>query len=344
MMERKFCPREIVECETGQLPEILGNKGKKTLLIGDREVYEKYRKTFEKSLKKTAKISAGFQGECCEETIGKSTSLAKAHKVDFILAFGGGKAIDTAKSVSEKTGIPLAALPASAATCAAFTSHSVIYSQSGKFLYEEKHEKSPETLILAKEFLISQPKRLLASGMSDAAAKYYEFTFSNEPENDAIFVEFSKEILTEIYTRGKRTYKKFESEDVYRISRINIIHTGIISAFGGKEFRSSLAHAIANGLTQIIPRKPELRNVLHGELVGIGMCCGLFLLGRTDELLFLRRFLEETGVFEAFRKTGKIPENDLAEAAEFAIESESGFSRLKFTAEDIVYSLKSLKL
>lgn len=339
-----FATPSVIQCAGDEINEVLRAKGKTCLLIGPEKILEKHAGIFKKAFKRITKIYAGFNGECCDDEINRILEISKPHRTGFIAGFGGGKAIDTAKNVSAKIEIPLIVIPTSASNCAAFTSHSMIYSSAGQFLRKESHFKCPDELILIREILVSQPKNLLAGGMADATAKYYERTFGRWKDADEAFQEFSKEILKFIFTKGIRTFKEYKEEDVLKASKINILHTGLISLFGGREFHSSLGHAIANGLTQITPEKPELRNVLHGELVGIGILTALFLLKRTDELLALRDLFFKMGIFNTFHGCGEIEDNLLRNAAEYAIKSEPLFKIHKIEVVDIVLAIKSLKL
>lgn len=339
-----FATPSVIQCAGNEINEVLRAKGKTCLLIGPGKILEKHTGIFQKAFKRIAKIYAGFNGESCVDEINRILKMSKPHRTGFIVGFGGGKAIDTAKNVSAKVGIPLIVIPTSASTCAAFTSHSMIYSSKGQFLRKEPHFKCPDEIVLIREILVSQPRNLLAGGMADATAKYYERTFGRGENADEAFREFSKEILRFIFTKGIRTFKEYKNEDVLKASKINILHTGLISVFGGREFRSSLGHAVANGLTQITPEKPELRNVLHGELVGIGILTALFLLKRTDELLALRDLFFKMGVLNSFHECGEIEDTLLGDAAEHTIKSEPLFKTHKIKAVDIVLAVKSLKL
>jgi len=338
-----FTPPSIVQCTEHELNEILRSRGKTCLLIGPESIFENYAEIFKRGFGKITKIYAGFNGECCDSEVKRIIKTSEPHKIDFITAFGGGKAIDTAKSVSAKTKLPLTVIPASAATCAAFTSHSVIYSGEGRFLREDRHFKCPDQIILVREILTLQPKRLLASGMADAAAKYYESTFGVKREA-GIFYEFSKEILKHIFTAGPRALNNDKKNDILKTSEVNILHTGIISAFGGKQFRSSLAHAIANGFTQIIPEKPGIGNVLHGELVGLGILTALFLLRRTDELISLRDLFFRMNVFGAFHECGEIDDTLLEKVSLFAVKSQPLFKKHKIDAVALAGAVKALRL
>ncbi|MCD6423228.1 MAG: iron-containing alcohol dehydrogenase, partial [Elusimicrobia bacterium] len=216
-------PSKIVEGNKKEIQDFIKNSSEKTfLLLGQKNLFEMYNDFFDRAFKGKTKIFTDFFGECSIYEIQRILKSASAKKVDAIFGFGGGKAIDTAKSVAEKSNIPLFVLPTSGATCAAFTSHSVIYGEKNEFLYEEQHSKSPDVVILCEEILKSQPCRLIYAGLSDSIAKFWEFSFSEPKEKDPLFVEYSKEMAKQIISNRKANF--------YELSFITIIHTGIISA------------------------------------------------------------------------------------------------------------------
>jgi len=343
-MIETFVPPRVIECGGENLREIFKTFGKNCLLIGPEEVYEKNADIFKSALAKITVIYPGFSGEASEEEIKRLLRSSTAGKSEFIAAFGGGKAMDAAKSVSAKTGLPLIALPTSASTCASFTSHSVIYAEDGRFLYEEKHFTTAKVLILVAEILAAEPARLIASGIADACAKYYEFTFANNASSLSPYFDLSKELIKRYFSYAP-FLKTNDERKIMEICRLNIITTGLISAFGGKEFRSSLAHATANGITQIFPAHPALRKLLHGELVGLGILASLFSLRRIDELITLRNFFESIGLFKELNsQTIKLEENDFLAASNYAVKSEPLFEKMNINPEDTARALNSLKL
>ncbi|MBU4134545.1 iron-containing alcohol dehydrogenase, partial [bacterium] len=226
-MEISVLPGKIVQCKSGELAEVLKDEGKKCFITGPKSVYEIHGGLINAALGKRAKIYAGFNGECCEKEIARLSAAVKMHKSDFILSFGGGKAMDTSKSVAAKTGIRLIVLPTSASTCAAFTSHSVIYGEKGNFVGEDKHFKCSDTLILAEEILESAPKRLLFSGIADACAKYYEFTFNGGDAKENSFAAPACDMLKRFFMGVSAAKKSSESEIILSLSRLCIVNTGL---------------------------------------------------------------------------------------------------------------------
>jgi len=343
-MKKAILPGEVIQCNAKDLAEVLKDEAKKCFIIGPKSVHGIYADVINTGLGKRVKIYAGFNGECCETEISRLVSSVGTQKSDFIFAFGGGKAMDTSKSVAAKTGVRLVALPTSAATCASFTSHSVIYGEKGNYLREDKHLKCPDVLILADEILESAPKRLLFSGITDACAKYYEFTFNGGDAKENSMFAMAEDMLKRFFMGVSAAKKSSGGQSVLSLSRLCIINTGLISAIGGEAFGATTAHALANGFTQLFPDRPRFASILHGELVGVGILACLFVLNRIDELIALRKLFSECGIFEEFAACEKLTLEDFETAAGFAVKNEKLFRKLKITVSDLTTALNSLQL
>jgi len=335
-MNQILTPSKVIEGNKKEIADFIKNLPEKTfLLLGEKKLFEMHKDFFEKAFKGKTKIFTDFFGECSLKEIQRILKSANVKKLDAIFGFGGGKALDTAKSVAEKSKLPLFVIPTSGATCAAFTSHSVIYGEKNEFLYEEQHSKSPDVVILCKEILKTQPRRLIYAGLADSIAKFWEFSFSEPKEKDPLFVEYSKEMAKQIISSWKA--------DFYKLSFVTIIHTGIISAYGGKTFRSSSAHAISNAITQVFCKKPELKDLLHGELVGLGILATLIFLHRRQEAILINEFLTKTEILKniknAFRDAG---EEIYSEISKNAIQLDPFFNSNNISSEDISQTLKLL--
>jgi len=343
-MKTAIFPGKIVQCNAKGLSGVLKDEAKKCFIIGPKNVYDIYGDAINEALGKRVKIYAGFNGECCETEIDRLAAGVKTHKSDFVFAFGGGKAMDTSKSVAAKTGVRLVALPTSAATCASFTSHSVIYGEKGNYLREDKHLKCPDVLIIADEIIVSAPKRLLFSGIADACAKYYEFTFNGGDAKENSMAAMAEDMLKRFFM-GVPAAKKFSvGERFLSLSRLCIINTGVISAIGGEAFGATIAHAVANGFTQLFPDRPRFARILHGELVGVGILACLFVLNRIDELIALRKLFSDCGIFEEFADCEKLTLEDFETVSGFAVKNEKIFRKLKIKVSDLTTALNSLQL
>ncbi|RUR77087.1 hypothetical protein PCC6912_40460 [Chlorogloeopsis fritschii PCC 6912] len=122
---------------------------------------------------------ASYTPNCSEASLKALHQAAKEHKADVIIGVGGGKALDTAKLLAQQLQIPVVTIPTSAATCAAWTALSNVYSDEGAFLYDVALDRCPDLLILDYDLIQTAPQRTLVAGIGDAIAKWYEASVSS---------------------------------------------------------------------------------------------------------------------------------------------------------------------
>jgi glycerol dehydrogenase len=126
---------------------------------------------------------AFYAPDCSEASLKALHKAAKEHKADVIIGIGGGKALDTAKLIAHQLELPVVTIPTSAATCAAWTALSNVYSDEGAFLYDVPLANCPDLLILDYDLIKTAPQRTLVAGIGDAIAKWYEASVSSGHSN-----------------------------------------------------------------------------------------------------------------------------------------------------------------
>lgn len=128
-----------------------------------------------------------FSGECSPNEITGVAAQIINEGFQAIVGIGGGKVLDTVKSVADRLRIPLILLPTLVSNCAPWSSLSVHYHTDGKFLDFDTYEHSADLLLLEENVLFDSPKAYFVAGLADTLAKYYE----------------SELILTEEFIHGK---------------------------------------------------------------------------------------------------------------------------------------------
>ncbi|WP_425414750.1 iron-containing alcohol dehydrogenase [Peribacillus kribbensis] len=125
--------------ETGALSQsgvFIEKFGKSAVLIGGNISRETVEGELRKSLSEKGiwlEKTLWYGGESSASNISRLEQQLSSASFDVLIAAGGGKAIDTVKALAHRLNKPLVAIPTIAATCAAATAISILYSDEGEF-------------------------------------------------------------------------------------------------------------------------------------------------------------------------------------------------------------------
>lgn len=231
--------------------------------------------------------------------ISRLVEIVKKESLDFIVGTGGGKAIDTSRLVAEQLKPPLITIPTSAATCSAASAVAVVYE---KGIRQATVSGKGADLVLVDSTILSQaPMRLLASGMGDALAKWYEgkpcYDQMKEPDSAtqgalSLSTQTKESILSMGLLAKKDSEAKRNSYAVEKMVEANILLTAVIGGLGGSKFRVAVPHALLYGLTVL----PQVHQNFHGEMVSFGIIVQLCLEKNEKELGILLPFFFQLGL------------------------------------------------
>ena len=112
----------------GQRPLVVG--GDRTLKVSKSFLYPALEQA---GLSVT---SASYGLDCSEVGLEGLRQAVQQHNADLVIGIGGGKALDAAKLLAHQCYLPIVTIPTSAATCAAWTALSNIYTEQGAFRYD----------------------------------------------------------------------------------------------------------------------------------------------------------------------------------------------------------------
>lgn len=279
-----------------------------------------------------------YKTDCSEAALTALKMAAGGHKADVIVGVGGGKALDTAKLLAHQLRLPVVTIPSSAATCAAWTALSNVYSDQGAFLYDLALDRCPDLLILDYDLVLTAPQRTLIAGVGDALAKWYEASVSSGISDKTLVIAAVQQarVLRDILFQKTAAALQDPGGAAWReVVDAVVLMAGVIGGLGGAQCRTVAAHAVHNGLTHLDPS----HGTLHGEKVAYGILAQLRLeeLGGKNALAITARrqlvqFYSQMGLPKTLDDLGmgQISLAQLRQAAEFACREESDIHHLPF--------------
>jgi glycerol dehydrogenase len=319
--------------------------GQRPLIIGGHHSLERIEPYLQPllAMPQLAVAQACYGADCTETANARLKQAVSDHDADVILGVGGGKALDTAKLVADQLNLPIIAIPTSAATCAAWTALSNIYSEAGAFLYDVALSRCPTLLLLDYDLIATAPQRTLVAGIGDAIAKWYEASVSSGHSQQTLLISAVQQarVLRDILLQHSQGALQHPGSAVWReVVDATVLMAGVIGGIGGAQCRTVAAHAVHNGLTHL----PQSHDCLHGEKVAYGILVQL----RLEEMLQgsqlaatarhqLLKFYREIGLPQTLAdlQLGGISIEQLQQAAEVACNPASDIHRLPFAVSPI---------
>jgi glycerol dehydrogenase-like iron-containing ADH family enzyme len=292
-----------------------------------------------------------YRPDCSETSLAFLKTAVKNNQSDSIIGVGGGKALDTAKLLAYQCRLPVVTIPTSAATCAAWTALSNIYSNQGVFQYDVPLHQCPNLLILDYALIRTASQRTLIAGIGDAIAKWYEASVSSGSSTHTLTIAAVQQarVLRDIlFQKSATAIQNPSGEDWQEVVDATVLLAGVVGGLGGANCRTVAAHAVHNGLTHI----PAALDALHGEKVAYGILVQL----RLEEMVQgnqlaastrqqLLKFYSEIGLPRTLEelKLKDITLSELRQAAEIACHSNSDIHRLPFPvlAEQLMAAMVS---
>jgi glycerol dehydrogenase len=242
-----------------------------------------------------------FGGECSRQEIDRIATIIRQNSINLVVGVGGGKALDAAKAVAYSARIPVAIVPAIAATDAPCSALSVIYTPDGVFESYLVLPKNPDLVLIDTAVIAQAPVRLFVAGMGDALATWFEADAcakafaGNLPGglSTAAALALAKlcyDILQEYGLRAKLAVEQgVATEAVEKVVEANTLLSGL----GFESSGLAAAHAVHNGFTVL----EETHQAYHGEKVAFGTLVQLVLENRsTAEIEPVLNFCKSVGL------------------------------------------------
>lgn len=230
-----------------------------------------------------------FNGECCDEELNRLAEEGRKQKAHFVVAIGGGKAIDTGKIVASRLNLPVAVVPTIASTDAPCSACAVVYDATGAVLRVEYQKNNPNLVLVDSQIISEAPVRFLASGMGDALATWFEAESCrrNKATNEAgelgslTAYSLARLCYDTILKYGLEAYKSCHNNQVTPALEAVIEANTLLSGLGFESGGLAAAHSIHNGLSSLA----KTHGFYHGEKVAFGLLASLFLREETKQYI-----------------------------------------------------------
>ena len=266
-----------------RLGDYLQPLAQRWFVVGDKFVLGFAEETLRKSLKDAglAVEVAPFGGECSQNEINRLRDIAESAQCNAVLGIGGGKTLDTAKALAHFMNLPVVIAPTIASTDAPCSALSVIYTDAGEFDRYLMLPRNPNMVIVDTQIIANAPARLLAAGIGDALATWFEARACSRSGASAMAggqctqaaLALAEQCYDTLLAEGEKAMLAAEQHVVTpaleRIVEANTYLSGVGFESGGL----AAAHAIHNGLTAI----PDAHHYYHGEKVAFGTLAQLVL-------------------------------------------------------------------
>ena len=271
-------------------------------------------------------IEEVFCGECTMAEIERLVGVAKEINADLVLGIGGGKVIDTAKGVAHFADLPVMVAPTNASSDAPCSALSVVYKPEGGLDQLLHLHRNPDVVLVDSAVVATGSQRLLAAGIGDALATYFEMKALYEADGPNFIgtriTLAAYAIAEKCYdTLMKNGYKAYLANGRHVVTRAfeDVVEANILlSGIGFESGGTSGAHAINNGLSA----NPRTAGHMHGEFVAFSIIAHLMLIDADEELIWdMIDFLHSVGLpvtLEELGYEGGITEEELDLAASIA--------------------------
>lgn len=244
-----------------------------------------------------------FNGECSYEEIDRVERIAKEQGIEMVIGLGGGKVLDTAKSVTTGTHMYLVLIPTLASNGAPWSALSVHYKENGEHINHEIYKETANLMLLNPEVILNSPIDYFVAGIADTLAKFYEseLIFENLPEEQyTVALTISrqmanncKEVLLNDAIQAVEDMKNDKMTHTWRnVAETVIVMAGTVGGWGDAYARSTGAHSVHDALTLF----PQTGHLLHGAKVGYGILVQLVIEGHFENIKELLPFYKTLGV------------------------------------------------
>lgn len=349
MLKLIFSPSKYIQGED-EIQKLAGhykNLGQKgAYLLVDKFIYDNYKEAIASSFQKDTipYHMEVFGGECSKKEIDRNMQILKEKGFDVVISIGGGKTIDAGKACAYYTHLPVIVVPTIASTDAPCSALSVIYTEKGEFEEYLFLRSNPNAVIMDTKIIVNAPARLLAAGIGDALATYYEAQACADSYADTIAggkvsntaLALAKLCRDTLLEDGLKAITACEQKVVTKAFENIVEANTYLSGIGFESGGLAAAHAIHNGLTIL----HEGHSLYHGEKVSFGTITQLVLENRPlSEIKEIIAFCKSIGLPTCLKDLNmdKVSKESLYEVAKASTADGETIHNMPFkvTADDV---------
>lgn len=326
-VRKMILPARYVQGEgvISQLGAFVKLYGERPFVVAGPTSFSKVKARVQASLLAAGVPMRGFDNSVTECTKAKIAGIAEAVEhvdADIVIGCGGGKAVDTAKAVSETVHVPMISVPTQCATNADGMADAVIFSEDHRFLEDMYLSRAPVLVLVDTDIVGRTPYQFLVQGMGDALACAFEKTAYAASQREkkgaelatSAALEVNMKCFATLMAHGIQAKKDVETGKLTESVEAVVEAIKLQSGFGFGGGGCAAAHAVHNGLTIVpgIARK-------HGEIVAFGTMVQMVLEKRPmGEIERVMRWCHELGLPVRLSDLGDLDRTYLSRAAEKA--------------------------
>ncbi|GCD90007.1 glycerol dehydrogenase [Nocardioides sp. LS1] len=283
------------------LPPVLAPYGPRPLLVTDTYVQSLLGARLSSLL---ADLSPAFLLLRGEITAGAADALAAAGRpvgAGVVVGVGGGKALDAAKAVSLRLGLPVVTVPTVASNDSPTSGAVAMYDDDHRLAAVDRLPANPHAVVVDTALVAAAPVRFLRSGVGDAVAKTFEAAGCRAGSGvtalgtrpllvGSALADACYAVLREHAVAGLAACERGEVDDSLEALVEAVV---LLSGLGFENGGLSLAHSLTRGLM----RARGASTAMHGEHVAWATLVQLRVTGASaDEIDDLRAFLVACGL------------------------------------------------
>lgn len=216
-----------------------------------------------------------FDGEITYAAIEDLAAMGGPSSPGIVVGLGGGKALDAAKAVAMKLGLPVVTVPTIASNDSPTSGSIAIYDENHAMVSIDRMPRSPEAVIVDTALIASAPHHFLRAGIGDAITKKFEADgcaagtgvtpFGTRPLRTALAIaDCCYHTLRAHGAAAMHACKRNEvTDDLEAVIEATILMSGLGFENGGL----SLAHSMTRGLV----KTRGVQNAIHGDQVAYAL-------------------------------------------------------------------------